>query len=121
MIKGTGIDIEETDRIRESVKSKSFRERIFLPEETAYALSRPDPALHFAARFCAKEAFAKACGSPQLWLEVCVVNDDKGAPSFALTGKAAELTKGCRVHLSLTHSKKYAAAVVVIEETNETG
>ncbi|MBR4749360.1 MAG: holo-ACP synthase [Abditibacteriota bacterium] len=116
MIRGIGADIEEVDRIRSRMESEAFLSRCFLPEEVAYAMSRPDPAQHLTARFCAKEAFAKACGSPQKWHEVRVVNGPAGAPSLALSGDAARALEGCRVHLTMSHTRRIAFAEVIIEE-----
>ncbi len=116
MIRGTGTDIQEISRIQSSMQQKSFLERCFLPEEIEYCMSKPHPANHIAARFCAKEAFAKACGRPQRWREVMITNDENGAPAISLSGSAAEALKGCRIHVSLSHSGNYAAATVIIEE-----
>ena len=41
-------------------------ERLFSDDERAYAAARGRPAQHLAARFCAKEAVAKALGL-QVW------------------------------------------------------
>ena len=116
MIKGIGTDIEEVGRIRSRMESEAFLAKCFLPEEIAYAIARPDPAQHLAARFCAKEAFAKACGSPQKWHEVMVASSPSGAPFLVLSGSAARALAGCRVHLSMSHTRHSAHAVVIIEE-----
>ena len=116
MIRGIGTDIQEISRIQSSMKRERFLARCFLPREIEYCMSKPRPAEHIAARFCAKEAFAKACGRPQKWHEVMITNNENGAPGICLSGSAAEALKGCRIHVSVSHSGNYAAATVIIEE-----
>src|SRR4051794_30719819 len=90
-------------------------ERLFTDAEREYASARARPAQHLAARFCAKEAVAKALGL-EVWnpRDVEVVSTT-GAPRVALSGfaaqRAAEL--GADVQISLTHSRGMAGAVAV--------
>ena len=116
MIKGVGTDIEEIGRIAELIKNNSFLNKCFLPSEISKCSAKRYPPQHFAARFCAKEAFAKACGKPQSWHDAEITNDILGAPKIILHGKAAEELKNCIIHLSVSHSREYANAVVIIEE-----
>ena len=55
MIKGTGVDIIEISRIRKSVETwgDHFLERLFNPEEIAYAKAHTVPFQHYAG-FCGK-------------------------------------------------------------------
>ena len=64
MIIGTGIDIIEISRIRSSVDQWGgrFLQRVFNPEEIAYAQAHTIPYPHYAGRFAAKEAIYKALG-----------------------------------------------------------
>jgi len=61
MIFGTGLDIIEIDRIKNSIKkySPKFEQKIFTSTEIDYCQSQGDPAKHFAARFAVKEAVSK--------------------------------------------------------------
>src|SRR4051812_21206377 len=90
-------------------------ERLFTAAEREYAAARGRPAQHLAARFCAKEAVAKALGLT-VWdpREVEVVPTG-GAPEVRLSGHAARRANelGVAVHVSLTHSKGVAGAVAV--------
>ena len=63
-ILGHGIDLVSIPRIRDILERQGehFRARVFTPVERAYCERMQDPAPHFAARFAAKEAFAKALG-----------------------------------------------------------
>jgi len=122
-ILGTGVDIVETTRIQDSLDKfgERFLNRCFWPEEVAYCNSMKFPALHFAARFAAKEAISKAFGTGighQLgWKDMEIRKRDSGEPYAALHGKGAELAKArgvTGVFVSLSHCKDYAAAQAVI-------
>jgi holo-[acyl-carrier protein] synthase len=120
---GTGVDIVETGRIRDSLDrfGERFLNRCFWPGEVAYCNGMKFPALHFAARFAAKEAISKAFGTGighQLgWKDMEIRKRDSGEPYVALHGKGEELarTRGVtEVFVSLSHCKDYAAAQAVI-------
>lgn len=125
MIFGVGIDHIEVARVRKQVESQHFRERVFAPEEIAWCESKRRSAEHYAARWAAKEAFFKALGTGwregMEWTEVAVVNDDLGKPSLLLRGKAAEMAEERNIsaqHVSLSHLKVTACAVVILETDN---
>lgn len=72
-----------------------------------------------AARFAAKEALAKALGSPGglSWLD-CEVVRDEGRPQFRLSGTVAALAERLgvsNIHLSISHDGGFATAMVVCE------
>jgi holo-[acyl-carrier protein] synthase len=89
--------------------------RLFTEAERDYASSRARPGQHLAARFCAKEAVAKALGL-ESWsfLDVEVVGTG-GPPEVRLHGAVAERARllGVEVSISLTHTGRDAAAVAV--------
>jgi holo-[acyl-carrier protein] synthase len=126
MILGIGTDLIELERIQFSLKryGNRFRHRVFTDDEIKYCDSRRSNAhRHYAARFAAKEAVMKALGlgweEGTSWTEIEVLRDEKGRPEIRLTGttaRTAAKTKYKRIHLSLTHSEKYAAAFVIIEK-----
>lgn len=120
---GTGIDIVETGRIRDSLEKfgDRFVNRCFLPGEIAYCRSMKFPELHFAARFAAKEAISKAFGTgigKQLgWRDMEICRRDSGEPFVVLHDKGTELARMrgvAEVFVSLSHCKDYAAAQAVI-------
>ncbi|HBF33124.1 TPA: hypothetical protein DDW35_01045 [Candidatus Sumerlaeota bacterium] len=124
MIIGLGMDIVSIERIEALLGEHGDRskERLFSDEERAYCEVLPHAALHFAARFAAKEAFVKALGTGFdqgiQWRDIAVVNAPGGKPSLTITGKALEImqTQGVtRTHVSLTHDPIHAAAVVILE------
>jgi holo-[acyl-carrier protein] synthase len=120
-----GIDMVEIARVERMIVSKGDHalQKLFTDAERAYALSRPRPALHLAARVAAKEAAYKALRGTQAaraigWRELEVTLAEDGSPALVLHGGAARraLDLGVtRVHLSLTHTSGSAAAVAVLE------
>ena len=124
MILGLGMDVREVERFRKSCERHPdrMRTRLFTQGEQEYCESNVDPMPHYAARFAAKEAFAKALGSGIAegihWVDVEVVRDKKGAPSIVLHGNGKRIFAekgGKHVWLTLTHSEHIAAATVVLE------
>jgi holo-[acyl-carrier protein] synthase len=115
-----GLDLLEIDRLERALARRPrLAQRVFTDGERAYAAARARPGQHLAARFCAKEAVAKALGlSHWEWREVEVVSDG-GAPSVALHGAVADRAAALGVsgvRVSLTHTRGHAGAVAIIEE-----
>ena len=124
MIIGLGIDITEIDRIRRSVErfGERFLNRVFTPAEQRDLNGRALTPASLAARFAAKEAAVKALGtgfSQGIGMrDVEVRSLPSGQPEVHFHGAAREfcLQRGItRAHLSLTHGRDTAAAVVVLE------
>ncbi len=115
-----GTDIEQISRIEASLaRTPRLAFRLFTENERRYCERQARPAQHYAARFCAKEAFAKAMGESLSWQEVEVVRED-GAPSIVARGEAARLLAGRPVRLSLSHAGDYALAMVLLEDQTQT-
>lgn len=120
MIMGTGIDVLEISRFAEAIArhGERFLNRIFTSAELENCQGRVE---RLAVRFAAKEAFLKAVGtgfSGVTWHDVEVLTSSGGAPALHLSGNALRLAEGLgvvRTHISLSHSKITAAAVVVLE------
>ncbi|MGO9244393.1 MAG: holo-ACP synthase [Verrucomicrobiia bacterium] len=122
-ILGTGVDIIETARIQDSLDKfgERFLNRCFWHEEIAYCNGMKFPALHFAARFAAKEAISKAFGTGigrhLGWKDMEIRKRDSGEPYAVLHGRGADLAKArgvTTIFVSLSHCKEYAAAHAVI-------
>ena len=115
---GIGIDLLEIERLERALERRPrLAERIFTDGERAYAATRAQPVMHLAARFCAKEAVAKALElRAWSWRDVEVIGGGDEPPSVRLRGaaaaRAAELGKD--VSVSLTHQPGMAAAVAVL-------
>jgi holo-[acyl-carrier protein] synthase len=110
---GAGIDLLEIERLEQALERRpALATRLFTEAERAYAAGRGRPGQHLAARFCAKEAVAKALGlTAWSWQDIEVVPGEAG-PHIRLHGKLAQLD--AHVDVSLTHSRTMAGAVAVL-------
>lgn len=116
MIKGIGVDITELDRMETLInRQPRLKERILTESEILIfeKLNGRRKVEYFAGRFAAKEAFSKAngtgIGKHLSFLDIEIISDDKGKPVIS-----RPFSEG--VHLSISHSRDYAVAQVVIEE-----
>jgi holo-[acyl-carrier protein] synthase len=111
-----GIDLLEVDRLERALERRPrLAERLFSDAERAYASSMARPGQHLAARFCAKEAVAKALGLERPAFGEIEVASAGGPPQVLLSGAAAARAGalGVRVELSLTHTDTTAGAVAL--------
>lgn len=123
MIQGIGVDILEINRMEKILaRDTRFIQRVFTDEEIAYCDAKARKSQHYAARFTAKEAFFKAMGSGWRnglsWKEVWVDNDELGKPEIRINGGTRHhfQKRGFRrIHISVSHTREYATAVVIIE------
>jgi holo-[acyl-carrier protein] synthase len=118
---GIGIDLVEVPRIREMLErhGQRFKERTFTAGEIAYCDACADPAMHYAARFAAKEAAAKALGTGLwaegvAWTDIEVVREVSGKPQIALHGAAKQHAANANCLVSLTHTRDLAMAQVIL-------
>jgi len=123
MITGIGIDIVQVKRMERWLDNPKLIEKYFHPDELSLASSRAKSAAQtLAARFAAKEAFGKALGTglENIALkDIMVINDEKGKPELRLFETAQEALKksgAAKVHVSLSHEKENAVAVVILEK-----
>ena len=127
MIFGVGTDIIEVARVEQKLtRTEGLKKKLFTEIEAAYCESKHRPALHYAARFAAKEAFLKAMGTGwsggHKFDEIEIVNDPLGKPELFVSGKVREFcgARGVvRMSVSLSHVKEMAAAVVILETSPE--
>lgn len=120
---GIGLDLVEVSRIRDLLErhGERFKQRTFTTGEVAYCDKCADAAMHYAARFAAKEAAAKALGTGFAdgvsWQDIEVTRAENGAPSLVFHGGAAAMAKSKGVTtalITLTHTNDTAAAQVVL-------
>ncbi len=116
MIVGMGIDIIELERVKNILERKpKFVKRILTADEEKYfsSLSENRKIEWFAGRFSAKEAFSKAYGTgigeKLSFQDISIVPDRNGKPVI-------QHPFGMKAHVSITHTKQYAAAQVILEE-----
>lgn len=125
MIVGLGIDVAELERIERALARHGER---FLAKVLTEAEIRGLPAnarnrvSYVAARFAAKEAASKALGtgfSGGITIkDFDVASDESGKPLIRFFRKAEDRAMQLgvtRAHLSITHGRDVAAAVVVLE------
>lgn len=125
MICGIGIDLVENSRLEKIIGKwgSKFLQRVFSDEEIQYCGKHVQSSIHYGARFAAKESFLKALGiglgRGVKFKDIEVMHDKNGKPALDLWGGAKaqiEKRKITKIHLSLTHTKKYATAVVILEK-----
>jgi len=122
MIVGLGMDVTELDRIGKAYESHGER---FLAKILTDAERQGMPRLavpYLAARFAAKEAAVKALGTGFRdgisYKDIDIASDSLGKPVLRFSGRAEGRAKELgvtHVHVSLTHGRDVAAAVVVLE------
>jgi holo-[acyl-carrier protein] synthase len=123
MIKGIGTDIVEIERIEDCINNHGdhFLKKVFTVAEIEYCRNKRRPAVHFAGRWAAKEAFFKAlppeCQSVASWTDVQVVASKHGGPFFDICSRklSARVRKSsiARFHLSISHERVFCIAFVV--------
>lgn len=128
MIQGVGIDLCEAQRMEKCLQRQAFCDHVFAAKEQALlaGLSGRRRAETAAANFAAKEAFLKAAGTGLGGFalnELALLRAKSGAPYFELGGGAAAWAEqqGVAVHVSLTHEKGLAGAVVLLERRQPEG
>jgi holo-[acyl-carrier protein] synthase len=125
MVVGLGLDIVDVDRVEQMLARDAERmaARLLTTGEWAYCARMKTPAVHVAARLAAKEAAFKAlAGSDDArgigWREIEVSHDAYRRPVLTLHGRAAARAQELavtRVLVTLSHSRRTAGAVVVLE------
>jgi holo-[acyl-carrier protein] synthase len=117
-VSGVGLDLLEIERLERAIERRpGLANRLFTEGERAYAASMARPSQHLAARFCAKEAVAKALGMKAWsWQDVEMPTGGEDAEVVLhgdVEARAGEL--GVRVTVSLTHTRTMAGAVAVLQ------
>ncbi|HLR92113.1 MAG TPA: holo-ACP synthase [Atopostipes sp.] len=117
MIQGIGIDLVELERIEAALsRRENFYTRILTEKEQMHfrQLSKHRQVEFLAGRFAAKEAFSKALGTgigSQLSFQ-----DIEILPSEVNKPIAVSKVFSGTIHLSISHSKTYAIAQVILED-----
>ena len=115
MIFGVGIDVLDVGRLEQALARRPrLMNRLFSADELEYANGHRRPSIHLAARFCAKEAVAKALAL-EGWSFTDVEVQSTVPPQVSLQGRAKARAEELNASLviSLTHTSESAAAMAV--------
>lgn len=108
-----GIDITSIPRFRNVMaRYPAAEQRFFTDAERLHCRSHPDPVIHFAGTFAAKEAVVKALGlgPVRAWARrIEITRDDSGAPRAHILGHEFEHA----ITLSISHDGDAAVAVAI--------
>ena len=123
---GIGVDIVKNDRIKNSIKNKSFINRIFGKKEILLSKKITNKTSYYSKRFAAKEAFAKALGTGFRnglnFKNIQIVNDKLGKPYYFINSKIKNLIKrkkkilNFNLFLSISDEKEYSIAFTIIQK-----
>ena len=124
---GLGSDLVDIRRIEKALNKFNgrFMKRVFTDHEIEYCLSKGNKFANFAKRFAAKEACSKALGTGfaqgVFWKDMCVENNELGAPVMRLSGGAIERLEALTPHgmrnqvdLTITDEFPMAQATVIL-------
>lgn len=120
-----GIDIVAVSKIKKIMLARpEFASEIFSNSEREYCFCRPDPFIHLAGRFAAKEACLKALGTglsgtgiDGALREIEVTPGRSGKPVLSLSGWTEKIGRRRQVYqytVSISHSGDYAIASVIL-------
>ena len=118
MIFGIGTDLIEVERVENSYKKEAFRNKIYTEKEQAFIKGRAQKA---AGNFAVKEAVVKAFGTgfrKITPIEIEVLREELGKPYIVLYGEAKKMQQQeqiTKIHVSISNTKEYAVAYVVME------
>src|SRR3989344_3733308 len=99
-----GIDIVYLPEFEDKLKSFPL-EKVFLPTE----LTQNKKTESLAGIFAAKEAFFKAIGKKEDWLDVWIEKSKSGKPML----QSVFLEKNQKAEVSISHAGDYAIAIVI--------
>lgn len=120
MITGLGTDVVDIDRFRNLEDRAGFLEQVFTRAEIRHAPDGPSQDTFYATLFAIKEALFKAlgCGLERVsvWREVQITHDWRPRLSGSLR-RLARAKSVSKFHVSHSHSKTLAVALVLMETT----
>ncbi len=115
-----GVDVVDVERMRRALERRPrLKERVFTPAERTDCEGRSDPAVHYAARFAAKEAVRKALGRAFPWQASAIRTEPGGRPGLWLDDDVASAARVGAGDVSLSHDGGVAVAVVVLEVADQ--
>ena len=125
-ILGIGVDIVENNRLKNSVKNKSFLSRLFTLLEINNSKSIKNKSIYFSKKFAAKESFSKALGTGFRkglnFKDIEILNDKFGKPYFFESEKITKIIKRkfkikkYNLFLSISDEKDYSIAFTILHK-----
>ena len=116
-----GTDIVAVSRIQNIIHKHTdrFKKHTFTENEKKYCDLKPNPAIHYAGRFAAKEAIKKALYSSKIinsidFVDIEILNSDSGVPEVQLSHY--ELNN-FHVKISISHIEEYAIAFALVSSS----
>ena len=116
-----GTDIVAVSRIQNTIHKHTdrFKKHTFTENEKKYCDLKPNPAIHYAGRFAAKEAIKKALYSSKIinsidFVDIEILNSDSGVPEVQLLHH--ELNN-FHVKISISHIEEYAIAFALVSSS----
>ena len=116
-----GTDIVAVSRIQNIIHKHTdrFKKHTFTENEKKYCDLKPNPAIHYAGRFAAKEAIKKALYSSKIinsidFVDIEILNSDSGVPEVLLSHH--ELNN-FHVKISISHIEEYAIAFALVSSS----
>lgn len=119
LMQGLGNDIIEIERIRKNMEQfgAHFLDRLFTAKEQAYCNKFQDSAPHYAGRFAAKEAIAKAFGTgfgaELAWCDIEILPDELGKPIANFSPTLQAHFHYPTVLISISHNNSQALATAI--------
>ncbi len=129
MIIGIGIDIIEVSRIERLIHlyGKHFLHRIFTEDERKYCSSKHNSSVHYSGKFAGKESVLKALGTGLSknirWKDIEIISEKSGQPYVKIYGNARKILQNLgevKIHISISHTRKHASAITIIEDLTNT-
>jgi holo-[acyl-carrier protein] synthase len=124
-ILGIGVDIIENKRIKNSIRSTQFKNKIYSKKELKQSNSIKNKTNYFSKRFAAKEAFSKALGTGFRmnlnFKDIEIINNRMGKPYVVKTKKITNIVqknfkvKNFNCFLSISDEKDYSTAFAIIQ------
>ena len=118
---GLGVDVVEVEHMKKIMsRTPSFTKKMFSDAEVKYCEAKTEPAIHFAARFAAKEAVLKALNvgfsNGVGYRDVEVKTKKGGMPIAVLHNRAKERAEDLGVvdiPISISHTKTESICVAI--------
>lgn len=130
MIFGIGNDLADIERVGRIYERHGFHfvKNILTPAELEMMKEYRNPAEFIAGRWAAKEAFSKALGTGMCdqcaFVETEILRDERGKPYVRLHAATEETARRLgivRIHVSISHEKNLAMAMVLLEAADAEG